>query len=74
MKRFKGETVVDLAIAANFARELTEEQFAEQRRTQRPRAAANGTEHGSAAGPRESRERKGTRLRRTLGRLAHVRG
>jgi hypothetical protein len=66
--------MVDLAIAANFVRELTEEQFAEQRRAQRRRAAANGTEKGSAAAPRESRERKATRMRRTLGRLAQVRG
>jgi hypothetical protein len=66
--------VVDLAIAANFARELTEEQFAEQTRTQRRRAAANGTENVSAAAPREARGRKATRMRRTLGRLAQVRG
>ena len=66
--------MVDLAIAANFARELTEEQFAEQRRTQRRGAAANRTANGSAPAPRESRERKATRMRRTLGRLAQVRG
>ena len=66
--------MVDLAIAANFARELTEEQFAEQTRTQRRRGAASRTENGSAAAPRESRERKVTRMRRTLGRLAQVRG
>jgi hypothetical protein len=66
--------VVDLAIAANFARELTEEQFAEQRRTSRRGARANPAQETSAAAPRESRERKPTRMRRTLGRLAQVRG
>ena len=66
--------MVDLAIAANFARELTEEQFAVQRRTQRRGGAANRVTTGSAPAPRESRERKSTRMRRTLGRLAHVRG
>lgn len=66
--------MVDLAIAANFARELTEGQFAEQRRTQRRGAAANPVSKGSASTPRESRERKPTRMRRTLGRLAQVRG
>ena len=66
--------MVDLAIAANFARELTEEQFAEQKRTQRRGAAANYTAKGSVPAPRESRERKTTRMRRTLGRLAQVRG
>lgn len=66
--------MVDLAIAANFARELTEEQFAEQRRTQRRGAPANRTANGSAPAPRESSQRKATRMRRTLGRLAQVRG
>jgi hypothetical protein len=66
--------MVDLGIAANFVRELTEEQFAEPRRTHRRGTAANRTEKGSAPAPRESRERKGTRMRRTLGRLAQVRG
>jgi hypothetical protein len=74
MKRFKGDVVVDLAIAANFARELTEDQFAEPRRTQQRGAAANGSEKRFAAAPSESRERKPTRMRRTLGRLAQVRG
>jgi hypothetical protein len=66
--------VVDLAIAANFARELTEQQFAEQRRTRGRGAATNRTANGSAPAPRESPERKSTRMRRTLGRLAQVRG
>jgi hypothetical protein len=66
--------MVDLAIAANFVRELTEEQFAESRRTQRRGAAANRGANGPAPAPRESRERKSTRMRRTLGRLAQVRG
>jgi hypothetical protein len=66
--------VVDLAIAAIFARDLTDEQFAEQRRTQRRGAPASRTAMGSAPAPRESDERKATRMRRTLGRLAQVRG
>lgn len=66
--------MVDLAIAANFARELTEEQFAEQRRTQRRGAATNRTAKRSAPALRESPERRSTRMRRTLGRLAQVRG
>ena len=66
--------MVDLAIAANFVRGLTEEQFAEPRRTQRRGAAANRTANGSVPAPREARERKATRMRRTLGRLAQVRG
>jgi hypothetical protein len=66
--------VVDLAIAANFVRELTEEHFAEPPRAQRRGGAANRTEKGSAPAPREARERKATRMRRTLGRLAQVRG
>ena len=66
--------MVDLAIAANFARELTEDQFTEPRRTPRRGAAANRTAKGSAPAPRESRERNVTRMRRTLGRLAQVRG
>jgi hypothetical protein len=41
--------MVDLAIAANFVRELTEEQFAEQRRSRR-RSAPTGGRPG-AAGP-----------------------
>jgi len=65
--------VIDLAIAANFARELTEEQFAEQRRTQQRGPAANRTANESAPARRESSERKTTRMRRTLGRLAQVR-
>jgi hypothetical protein len=47
--------VVDLAIAANFARELTEEQFAEPRRAPRrdPTARAPGASDraASASGP-----------------------
>jgi hypothetical protein len=62
--------MVDLAVAANFVRELTEEQFAEPRRAQ----AANGPAEPTARAPQESRERKPSRMRRTLGRLAQVRG
>ena len=66
--------MVDLAIAANFVRELTEDQFAEPRRPQRRRPAAHRAENGFAPAPSESRDRKPTRMRRTLGRLAQVRG
>jgi hypothetical protein len=66
--------VVDLGIAANFARELTEEQFVEPRRQPRRGAQANRAAQVSSPAPRESRERKSTRMRRTLGRLAQVRG
>jgi hypothetical protein len=41
MKRFKEIVMVDLAIASNFARDLTREQFEQSRRTQR-RAQARG--------------------------------
>jgi hypothetical protein len=40
--------MVDLAIASNFARELTEEQFAQGRRTQRRRAAAEAGNRSTA--------------------------
>jgi hypothetical protein len=66
--------MVDLAIAANFVRELTDEQFAEPRRTRRRGTAVNRAGKGAAPAPLESRERKATRMRRTLGRLAQVRG
>jgi hypothetical protein len=81
--------VVYLAIAANFARELTEDQFAEPRRASR-RAPEGGAPKGavrtgSAADgeatlrPFSPRARSGsrpsaTRLGRTLSRLAQVRG
>jgi hypothetical protein len=39
--------VVDLAIAANFVRELTEEQFAEQRRARRPGTQAGRRPNGA---------------------------
>jgi hypothetical protein len=77
--------VFDLGIAANFARELTEEQFAEPRRRPRrttatvraPRASVPG---GMSAARRQDRTggrgvRFGaTRVGRTLARLAQVRG
>jgi hypothetical protein len=77
--------MIDLAVAANFVRELTEEQFAEPRRGSRRAAAANGSaEPGRgpvanrsaepAAPASQQRERKPSRMRRTLGRLAQVRG
>jgi hypothetical protein len=77
--------MIDLAVAANFVRELTEEQFAEPRRRPRRAAAANGSaEPGRrpaanrsaepAAPASQQRERKPSRMRRTLGRLAQVRG
>jgi hypothetical protein len=66
--------MVDLAIAANFVRELTEDQFAEQRRVHRRKAAANRTANGSDPAPRQARRGETTRMRRTLARLAQVRG
>ena len=89
--------MVDLAVAANFVRELTEEQFAEPRRRPRRDAPANGSAerrrvaaaNGSAEPGRrpaanrsaepaapasQQRERTPSRMRRTLGRLAQVRG
>ena len=65
--------MVDLAVAANFVRELTEEQFAEPRRRPRRAVAANGASE-PAAPASQARERKPSRMRRTLGRLAQVRG
>jgi hypothetical protein len=67
--------VVDLAIAANFVRELTEDQFAEQQ--QRPRrrnAAASPATKGSEPARPEYRRGESTRMGRTLARLAQVRG
>jgi hypothetical protein len=89
--------MVDLAIAANFARELTEEQFAERGRKARgrtPAGARNGAGPAAARGaPRTGSEAAaratprhadtpgrrgdrlaGSRLGRTLSRLAQVRG
>jgi hypothetical protein len=70
--------VVDLGIAANLVRELTEEQFAEPRRTRRGGPTANRAAERSAEGPATSpqppREGKSNRVRRTLGRLVQVRG
>jgi hypothetical protein len=75
--------MVDLAIASNFVRELTEEQFAESRRKQRARAAAAAHTEGRARvqAPGEDRARSlgpsgiaATALRRVLSRLVHVRG
>jgi hypothetical protein len=44
--------MVDLAIAANFARELTEEQFAEQRRAARRTAPSTREPNGAGAAAR----------------------
>jgi hypothetical protein len=66
--------MVDIAIAANFVRELTEDQFAQQRRVRRSNAAANRTANVSAPAARPSPHTERTRLARTLGRLAQVRG
>jgi hypothetical protein len=66
--------MVDIAIAANFARELTEDQFAEQKRVQRRNRAASRTASGSDTAAREARVAKKTRIGRTFARLAQVRG
>jgi hypothetical protein len=82
--------MVDLAIASNFARELTEEQFAEDRRRGRGGAPAgrgsNGVETSVRRSDRAQASRRqdtaargglgfgATRLGRTLARLAQVRG
>jgi hypothetical protein len=66
--------MVDMAIAANFVRELTEDQFSQQPRVQRGNAAANRAATGSGQAARESDRRETTRMGRTLARLVHVRG
>jgi hypothetical protein len=66
--------MVDLAIAANFVRELTEEQLAEPRRSSRRGAQANRATQVPSGARREARERKFSPWRRTRGRLAQVRG
>ena len=66
--------MVDLGIAANFVRELTEEQFAEPRRTRRPSGAAKRATKESVPTAREPGRGKATGVRRTLARLAQVRG
>jgi hypothetical protein len=66
--------MVDLAIAANFVRELTEDQFAQQQRVQRRNAAADRLASGSDHAGRESRRGATSRMGRTLARLAQVRG
>jgi hypothetical protein len=66
--------MVNGAIAANFVRELTEDQFAPAQQVQRRRAAADHTANGAAPAPRAPRRAKRTRVGRTLARLAHVRG
>jgi hypothetical protein len=66
--------MVDMAIAASFVRELTEDQFAQQPRAQRRSAAANRAGTGSGQAARESDRRETTRMGRALARLAHVRG
>jgi hypothetical protein len=49
MKRFKEVGMVDVAIAANFVRELTEEQFEERQRPPRRMAQAGGRPAGTGA-------------------------
>jgi hypothetical protein len=81
--------MVDLAIASNFARELTEEQFEVERRPARRGAPASRganeagatarTSGGRAPRRRGTPARRGasfgaTRLGRTLARLVQVRG
>jgi hypothetical protein len=82
--------VVDLAIASNFARELTENQFAEERRRGRRGAPASRGANAAETTVRRSdraqaRRQQDTssrrsagfgisRLGRTLARLAQVRG
>jgi hypothetical protein len=74
MKRFKGDGMVDIAIAANFARELTEEQFAQRQRVQRRNAAANRAANRSQPAAPASQRTERTRMGRTLARFAQVRG
>jgi hypothetical protein len=78
--------MVDLAIAANFVRELTEDQFAQQQQGRRRTAAANRIAAanrtaaanrptaGSDPAPRASRPVERRRMARTLARLVQVRG
>jgi hypothetical protein len=75
--------MVDLAIAANFVRELTEEQFAVQRRHASRGAAATRSVNASDAAresgrseptPRSRTRNEMTGLRRALARFAQVRG
>ena len=74
--------MVDLAIASNFARELTEEQFAEGRKTQRRRPAAEAAIRPAAqaeAPVRDAARTRATRLARSplarlVSRLVQVRG
>jgi hypothetical protein len=66
--------VVDAAIAANFIRELTEDQFAQQQRVQRRNAAASRTAQRSDAAPQASGRKEATRMGRAFARLAQVRG
>jgi hypothetical protein len=82
--------MVDLAIASNFARELTEEQFAQDRRRARRSAPAgrgsNAVQPMVRRADRAQASRRhdsvgsrdvgfgATRLGRTLARLAQVRG
>jgi hypothetical protein len=79
--------MVDLAIAANFVRELTEEQFAEERRRGAPASrgadgagpAVRTSDRPQAPRRQDTKARRGagrgaTLLGRTLARLGHVRG
>jgi hypothetical protein len=79
LKRFnetiQGEmNMVDMAIAANFVRELTQEQFTPQQRVQRRNAAANRAAKGPDPAQGTSRRSEATRVSRTLARRAQVRG
>jgi hypothetical protein len=66
--------MVDLVIAANFARELTAEQFEHERQLQRRRAAASRAAQASDATPRVSGHKEPTRIGRAFARLVQVRG
>jgi hypothetical protein len=68
--------MIDLAVAAVFARDLTEEQFRPQPRAPRRRSVTSRLAGPAGAPDAERRpvRRSGARLGRALGRLAHVRG
>jgi hypothetical protein len=68
--------MIDVAVAAVLARDLTEEQFTPQSRTPRPRSVSSRLARPavSADAQRRTARRSGTRLGRAMGRLAHVRG
>jgi hypothetical protein len=73
--------MVDLAIASNFARELTEDQFSAARRTQRRHPAAGAasrsttrTEASSQAAARARSAEPRSTFARLVTRLVQVRG